>query len=74
MFGKEEYKKQCKRKKMLLEDNKQKELKCNKIDEKFLSFCKANHTSTFGEKSLKTLRFFIEKGSNCLFLNYKSFI
>ena len=69
MFGKDEYKKQFKRKKMSLEDDQNKKLKCSKIDIKFLSFCKANFTNTFGEKSLKTLRFLIEKGLNCLFLN-----
>ena len=71
MFGKDEYKQQLKRKKMSFEDGQNKELKYNKFDKKFLNFCKANYSNTFGEKSLKTLNCLIEKGSNCLFSNSK---
>ena len=69
MFGKKEYKKQLKRIKMSFEDDQKNELKCSKFDKKFLSFCKANYSNTFGEISLKTLSCLIKKGSNCLFLN-----
>ena len=69
MFGKEEYKKQFKRIKMSFEDDQKNELKCNKFDKKFLNFCKANYTDTFGEIILKTLSCLTEKGFNSLTLN-----
>ena len=69
MFGKEEYKKHFKRIKMSFEDVQKNVFECKKFDKKFYSFCKANFTNTFGEKSLKTLSCLTEKGSNCLFLN-----
>ena len=69
MIGKDEYNKQFKRKKMSFEDGQNNELKCNKLDKKFLNFCKANYTNTFGEIILKTLSCLTEKGFNSLTLN-----
>ena len=67
MFGKDEYKQQLKRIKMSFEDDQKNVFECNKFDKKFYSFCKANFTNTFGEKSLKTLSCLFEKGLICLF-------